>query len=421
MAVNPADIRPFEICSIRPPTENTSLTFRLTRNCYWNKCKFCPAYKFGFKYSKRTLEEVKEDVRRARMIDDMLGEREHEYYLLPGLIREVREAGGGGAEEEDFPAPDIPENLDPRLEWFLSWFKEKPALPDSFAHVINWRKGGGRTCFLGDADSLVLKPEFLDGAVREVRRNFSTLDRFTAYGRTRSAARVRSREDLRAFAQAGLDRVHFGIESGSDTVLDFMQKGETKDDHIEGCIKARESGLSCSVYVMPGLGGTRWSEENAEETADVINRAAPDFVRIRSLQVFPQTPLEEAVKSGEFEEAGEERVVREIRTMVEKITVPTEIVSDSAANLLYINGKLPEARPGMLGEIDGYLDLPPRDKLLFSLRAGIRSFNGQYGALTDDILELFQPYLKGSRVDFDAISDGEMRACIDHIRGKLMP
>ena len=65
-------VEPFEICSIRPPTENYSLTFRLTRNCYWNRCKFCPVYKLGAKISRRSLGEVREDIKRAQLIDDIL-------------------------------------------------------------------------------------------------------------------------------------------------------------------------------------------------------------------------------------------------------------------------------------------------------------------------------------------------------------
>jgi hypothetical protein len=65
-------IEPFEICSIRPPTENFSLTFRLTRNCGWNRCLFCPVYKQGVKCSRRSLDEIKNDVDSAKIIDDLL-------------------------------------------------------------------------------------------------------------------------------------------------------------------------------------------------------------------------------------------------------------------------------------------------------------------------------------------------------------
>src|SRR4030042_5716194 len=46
---------------IRPPSEARSLLVRVTRNCPWNQCLFCPAYK-GVKFSKRTVAEVKADI-----------------------------------------------------------------------------------------------------------------------------------------------------------------------------------------------------------------------------------------------------------------------------------------------------------------------------------------------------------------------
>ena len=61
---------------IRPPSEAQSLLIRATRNCPWNQCIFCPAYK-GVKFSRRTVEEVKKD------IDNM----EKEYAAYKGMIR----------------------------------------------------------------------------------------------------------------------------------------------------------------------------------------------------------------------------------------------------------------------------------------------------------------------------------------------
>jgi len=51
----------FEQGVIRPPSEANSLLVRVTRNCPWNRCLFCPAYK-GTKFSKRSLAEVKRDM-----------------------------------------------------------------------------------------------------------------------------------------------------------------------------------------------------------------------------------------------------------------------------------------------------------------------------------------------------------------------
>lgn len=46
---------------IRPPSEAQSLLVRVTRNCPWNQCLFCPAFK-GVKFSRRSVEEVKQDI-----------------------------------------------------------------------------------------------------------------------------------------------------------------------------------------------------------------------------------------------------------------------------------------------------------------------------------------------------------------------
>jgi hypothetical protein len=428
MSIDPLTIKPFEICSIRPPTENTSLTFRLTRNCYWNRCAFCPVYKCGARFSKRGIVEVAEDIRRARLIDDLMFEQgigipiyhEGEFERATRLVEKIGHARWEAGIIDD-GQPEEPRDLDPELAWFLPWFKDRPGLLDSFHHVLSWRIGGSKTCFLGDADSLILKPGFLKEAIRLVKGGFPTVERFTVYGRTSSAARVRSPRDLRGYRDAGLHRVHFGMESGSDKVLSLVNKGITKVEHVEGLQKTREAGLSCSVYVMPGLGGTALSDDHACETADVITRTSPDFVRLRTLQVFPGTPLDGMRRQGEFVEAGEEQVVREIRTMVEKIGCATVLMSDSATNLLPVQGRLPEDRAAMLSEIDGYLSLTERERLEFSLRARVSSFYGQYGGLSRDIYGKIAPFLKNGALDPGEAADEELLAAVTLIRGKLMP
>jgi len=422
-------VEPFEICSIRPPTENYSLTFRLTRNCGWNKCLFCPAYKYGATFSRRSIEEVKQDVDRAEMIHALLrnhgigtdGSTQTSYEEATDLIKKIRAAKGVEKENDRSPITlDEDENGDTQWAWFASWFKDQPAIEDSISHVLSWQLGGGETCFLGDSNSLILSPDFFTQALAYIKKKFPKLRRFTIYGRTKSAAK-KSVEELEAFRGAGLHRIHFGLESGSDKVLAFMKKGVTANEHREGCLKAKEAGLSCCVYVMPGLGGAEWSEEHACETARVLTDIAPNYVRLRSLEVFGGTGLSAAVQRGDFCEASEEQVVREIRIMVEGIDAPCEIVSDSAANLLAVNGRLPRDRERMLAVIDEYLALSPRAKLAFSLESRLRSFIGQYGGMTQDVLHAVAPYVTDHGIDIANAPAEEVMNAIRLIRSKLMP
>jgi radical SAM superfamily enzyme YgiQ (UPF0313 family) len=428
---NLSGLKPFEICTIRPPTENDSLTFRLTRNCYWNKCKFCPVYKMGAVFSRRSLDEITKDIERAKELDDLLRERgigtpryaTADYSKLPGLAAEILQAGekAGHKVSTEKAATEIPGNVDPRLAWFFSWFDDQPSLEDNLAHLLTWRMAGGATCFLGDADGLILRPDFLTTVLHEIKSRFPTIKRFTIYGRTRTAARQRSLADLKTMAAAGLNRVHFGIESGSDKVLALVNKGESSAEHIEGCLKVKEAGLSCSLYIMPGLGGSEFSEEHARETARVINAIAPDFVRLRTLEIFPQTPLEKALKGGEFVECREEQIVREVRLLIRLIHVKTELLSDSASNLLNLYGKLPDDRNRLLKVIDDYLALSERNKRIFSFNSRLSSFLGQYGGLSEDLYEMLSPYIKDEGVDMSRCPDDRLENIIRKIRSRLMP
>lgn len=417
-------LEPFEICSIRPPTENFSLTFRLTRNCGWNRCLFCPVYKQGVKFSRRSLDEIKRDVDRAKVIDDVLMQAlanapgQDIFQVAGDLIRQIqRDKANAGQPPVQ---AEIEENSGGSDNWFASWFKDKPSIEDSVQHVASWRYGAENTCFLGDSNSLVLKPDFFHEAVSYIRSVFPELKRFTIYGRTKSASEM-ALEDLRIFRDVGLDRVHFGLESGCDEVLAFMKKGVTGEEHISGCRKTIEAGISCGVYVMPGLGGAKWSEKHAYDTARVISAGSPDYVRLRTLEIFPGTRLADAARDGTFIEATEEEVVREIRTLVDTIETETQIVSDSASNLLDVSGRLPGDRAGMLAVIDEYLDLSPREKLEFSLAARLQSFVGQYGGVTQEIMRAIMPFIDGNSINLGRAPDDEVVSTIRLIRSLLMP
>jgi len=62
-----------ELGPIRPPSEAFSLLLRVTRNCPWNRCRFCHIYK-GEKFQLRSVAEIKEDIKTARDIQEKIKE-----------------------------------------------------------------------------------------------------------------------------------------------------------------------------------------------------------------------------------------------------------------------------------------------------------------------------------------------------------
>ncbi|MCG6537818.1 MAG: radical SAM protein, partial [Syntrophales bacterium LBB04] len=146
----------FEQGVIRPPSEAQSLLVRVTRNCPWNQCLFCPAYK-GVKFSKRTVTEVKADI--------------------------------------DAMAKEYGNHLD----------------------MI-------KTAFLQDADSLILKTDQIVEILQHIKLRFPSVERVTTYARATTLKR-KTVEEFIQLKEAGLKRIHAGLESGSEKVLKMIRKG----------------------------------------------------------------------------------------------------------------------------------------------------------------------------------------------------
>jgi histone acetyltransferase (RNA polymerase elongator complex component) len=335
----------FEQGPIRPPSEAKSLLIRTTRNCPWNKCAFCHTYP-GTKFELRSVEEIKEDIRKAKEITDRIRELSWKY----------GEAG---------QVSELIINL---------IYSQNESYNDSFRSVAAWLYFGGHSIFLQDANSIIMKTDDLIDVLSFIMEQFPFVERITSYCRSKTAA-GKSVEELKRLKAAGLSRIHVGMESGYDPLLKFIRKGVTAADHIEGGRRIVEAGISLCEYIMPGLGGSRWSKEHAEETARAINEINPHFVRLRTLHVVEGTELFDMMKKGKFQPIGDEDILKEIHIFIEKLDgIETTIVSDHMLNLLEeVEGKLPQDKARLLAIIDRYFSLSAEERLIYRLgrRRGI--------------------------------------------------
>ncbi|MFZ2447685.1 MAG: radical SAM protein [Syntrophobacteraceae bacterium] len=328
----------FEQGPIRPPSEAGSLLLRFTRNCPWNRCTFCPVYK-GARFSRRSLEEIKHDIDTAAgIVEDLRA-------LSAGL------GHGGGLTRE-----------------VLSAVFTDPRQSACRRQIAAWLYMGRGSVFIQDANSLILPGDVLCEALRYLRDKIPGVGRITSYARSSTLAK-KTLSELVEIRRAGLDRIHIGMESGSDRVLDFVKKGVSAKQHIEAGRKVIEAGMELSEYIMPGLGGEALSREHAVESARVLNEIDPHFIRLRSLRIPPRAPLIEDKLAGRFVPLSDDDTVREIRLFVESLEgIRSRLVSDHIMNLLEeVGGKLPEDKDEMLAVIDRYLALPREERLLFRL------------------------------------------------------
>ncbi|MDO8785124.1 MAG: radical SAM protein [Syntrophales bacterium] len=336
----------FEMGPSRPPSESRSLLMRLTRSCPWNRCEFCTTNK-GKPFSLRTVEEIKRDIETVKTIQ--------------GTI--YAHSTGSGIEANKRAVARVHENPPNESFWMVS----------------QWLFYGGKTVFLQDANSIVLRTPDMVEVLKFLKQTLSTVERITSYGSSKVAAH-KSLEELKEIHEAGLSRLHIGIESGCDEVLKYVRKGASAEEHIRAGKNVVASGISLSDYVMPGLGGKKWSQKHARETARVINEIAPDFIRLRSLALREDLPLYEKYRSGEFELLSDDETVMEIAEFVGELNVGSNLLSDHIENLLpEIEGKLPEDKGKILGVINRYLSLPPEERIIY--RLGRRT--GNYNDLGD--------------------------------------
>ena len=333
----------FEQGPIRPPSEARSLLVRVIRNCAWNRCTFCPVYK-GSTASTRPLEDVVADV------DAM------------AAAAEVLKAEGIAAVHRGLVPPEAYQ-----VELFL--------------------RDGGRGVFLQDADPCAMPTDKLAAVVRRVRERFPTVDRVTTYGRAATLAR-RTEEQLAQLVEAGLTRVHLGLESGADEVLMAIDKGCSGGDLIAAGENVVRAGLELCFYLMPGLGGREAAAAHVAGSARVIRAVAaaapagrPLVVRLRTAAVVPGTPLAEREAAGEFVLPDDVEVTQELRDLlVELGDARLELRSDHSLNLLPdLEGSLPRDRERLVAMLDEYLALPREEQALYSVGARL----GIYGELAD--------------------------------------
>lgn len=331
----------FDLGPIRPPSEAFSLLIRVTRNCPWNRCKFCSLYK-GTEFQLKSVEEIKQEIRTARLIHDEIKEMAEK----AGYGGKVREAAG-------------------------ALLRNPPSA--AVLNVARWQYAGGENVFLQDSNALVMKTGELAEVIRFLRQTFPDIKRVTSYARTKTVNK-KSAEEMVALHQAGLSRLHIGLESGFDPLLKFMDKGATAADHIAAGQKVVASGISLSEYVILGLGGKEWWPEHAVATAAVLNEINPDFIRVRTLVVKPGTPLYQEVKNGSFIRATDEEIIAEEKLLIEHLDGRSCYVSDHITNLLpEIEGQLPQDKAKMLAVIERFQALSPEERAHFRVgrRLGI--------------------------------------------------
>lgn len=311
----------FEIGAIRPPSEggSHSLLLRVTRNCPWNRCGFCYGTPYNHeRFELRPVAEIKADIESVKAISN----------AITALSWKLGYAGKLG------PLTGV-------IRSNLLYGKDVRQLTGNelgnfqcIVNVFNWLGSGAKTVFLQDADTLIMHTHQLVEVIKYLKDAFPSLERVTSYARSKTIVKKKP-EELDQLKQAGLSRLHIGLETGNDELLRYVNKGVTAAEHILAGRKALEAGFELSQYVMPGLGGkSRWVQ-HARDTAGVLNEINPHFIRLRPFVPMQNTPMFDAYLNGEFELTSPYERLREIELMIESLQVTSRVCFDHNLNPSY--------------------------------------------------------------------------------------
>lgn len=236
--------------------------------------------------------------------------------------------------------------------------------------LLKHRHPDAETAFVGDADPLQAGVEaFVE--IAEYLRQVFPIKRLTCYARASTLWKLK-KEGIKVLAQAGLNRVHMGLESGDVKTLNFHRKGQSPEMVKEISPWLKEAGIEISFYALLGLGGRDHWQTHIRKTAELINETEPEFVRIRRLWLYgcdtsfsgPESPLLTEIRNGAFSPQTAEGTVLELRLLIETLdhTLSTFVACDHNNNYVQVSGNMKEDKIDMLSKIDSFLALPENER-----------------------------------------------------------
>ena len=221
------------------------------------------------------------------------------------------------------------------------------------ADLLEARNVYGRnvqTLFFPAGNTIAMSTDDLARICLYAHALFPELKRITVYGSSQYIHR-KGLEKLIRLRNAGLSRIHVGLESGDDEVLRRIKKGTDSTEQVEAGLWTREAGIELSVYVVLGIGGLERTLAHARETAFVLNAMNPEFIRVRTFLPKMNTLMLHQIKKGRFQVLSPHEVLKELAFILENLNVTSKIRSDHYTNYLDVSGDMPSDKDRMLAVI----------------------------------------------------------------------
>lgn len=218
-----------------------------------------------------------------------------------------------------------------------------------------WKQYKIHRTFLTGANPFVLKFDRLMTIAALIKKYFPENQTIGCFSRITDIS-LKTDAELQELGEAGYDGLTIGIETGDDQALKFMNKGYVSSDIVEQCKRLDQAGISYSFFYLTSISGAGRGEEGARLTAEVCNQIHPKLVGANMLTIYPESELYQEIQKGTWKEEGEIEKYKELKTLVENLSIPTVFAALGASNAIQIQGQLPEDREKLLNILDKIIE-----------------------------------------------------------------
>jgi len=215
-----------------------------------------------------------------------------------------------------------------------------------------------RRIFLADGDAMTLSFRRLKLTLESVRRHLPGVQRVASYCLPRNL-RHKTVEELNELRELGLSLYYVGCESGDDLVLQRVSKGETFDSSLAALRKIKAAGAKSSVMILNGMGGMRYSEQHAVNSARLMNEAQPEYLATLVVSFPMGTERYQQGFHGEFEPLDQTGLFQEMGWLLDTLELENTIFrSDHASNYLVLKGTLNRDKKRLLEMVREAIERP---------------------------------------------------------------
>ena len=209
--------------------------------------------------------------------------------------------------------------------------------------------------FFTGANPFVLTTDKLKTLAKMVGEYCPNYQSIGCFGRITDIS-TKSVDELKELRVLGYNGLTFGVETGDDEALAFMNKGFRASDVLEQCKKLEAAGIDYNFFYLTGISGAGRGEIGARATAELFNQLHPLIIESSMLTIYKTSELYQEIQRGNWKEEGEIEKLAELKALIENLTINTRIVTDGASNLIQVRGNLPTDKDRLVGHLEHLIE-----------------------------------------------------------------